>query len=100
MRILYGTFLNSIDNVVSNMLFPIFVFGNNRNKRSARGADPTTARTPLATRRSLALGLGRYNRGPRAVRGGYAYAARYARVIPVIAPYLNQAGRRMLATMR
>ena len=57
------------------MLFPIFVFGNNRNKRSARGADPTTARTPLAT----------------------AYAARYARVIPVIAPYLNPAGRRMLA---
>ena len=69
------------------MLFPIFVFGNNRNKRSARGADPTTARTPLATRRSLALGLGRYNRGPRAVRGGYAYAAHCARVIPVIAPY-------------
>jgi hypothetical protein len=38
---------------------------------------------------SLALGLSRYNRGSRAVRGGYAYAARYARVIPVIAPYLN-----------
>ena len=67
------------------MLFPIFVFGNNRNKRSARGADPTTARTPLATRLSRSLGLSRYNRGSRAVRGGYAYAARYARVIPVIA---------------
>ena len=75
MRILCGTFLNSIDNVVSNMLFPIFVFRNNQDKRSARGADPTTARTPLAT----------------------AYAARYARVIPVIAPYLNPAARRMLA---
>ena len=51
------------------------IFGNNRDKRSARGADPTTARTPLAT----------------------AYAARYARVIPVIAPYLNPAVHRMLA---
>ena len=75
------------------MLFPIFVFGNNRDKRSARGADPTTARTPLATRLSRSLGSGRYNRGPRTVRGGYAYAAHYARVIPVIAPYLNTVGR-------
>ena len=65
------------------------VFGNNRDKRSARGADPTAARTPLSTRLSRSLGLSRYNRGSRAVRGGYAYAARYARVIPVIAPYLN-----------
>ena len=99
MRILCGTFLNSIDNVVSNILFPIFVFENNRNKRSARGADPTTARTPLSTRLSRSLGLSRYNRGSRAVRGGYAYAAHYARVIPVIAPYLNPAEWRMLAMM-
>ena len=75
------------------MLFPIFVFRNNQDKRSARGADPTTARTPLATRLSRSLGLSRYNRGSRAVRGGYAYAAHYARVIPVIAPYLNTVGR-------
>ena len=40
------------------MLFPIFVFGNNRNKRSARGADPTTARTPVATASRLAFGSG------------------------------------------
>ena len=61
------------------------------------GDGRVAACTSLATRRSLALGLGRYNRGPRAVRGGYAYAAHYARVIPVIAPYLNPAARRMLA---
>ena len=60
------------------------VFGNNQDMRSARGADPTTARTPLATRLSRLLGLSRYNRGSRAVRGGYAYAARYALVIPVL----------------
>ena len=38
------------------------IFGDNRNKRSARGADPTAARTPLATRLSRSLGLSRYNR--------------------------------------
>ena len=33
----------------------------------------------LAARRSLALGLGRYNRSPSAVRGGYA--SQFARCV-------------------
>ena len=44
LRILCGTFLTATSEVVSNMLFPIINSGNNRDKRSARGADPTAAR--------------------------------------------------------
>ena len=105
LRILCGTFLFSVWvfeclSWSEELELESGVFENNQDKRSARGADPTAARTPLATRLSRSLGLSRYNRGSRAVRDGYAYAAHYARVIPVIAHYLNPAGRRMLATMR
>ena len=34
-----GKFLTATSEVVSNMLFPIINSGNNRDKRSARGAD-------------------------------------------------------------